>query len=549
MGQNPDKMYNPEYQELANRIALLEQRVAQLEQHKKPIATPSASDGVAEVTTTAVPNEMDDAQIESNIGQYGLAWLGNIVLFFGIAFLAEYLRLPGFALLSPIFGFAAVALIFFLAKYLRDSNPYMAKIFDLNGYLLAFYVVVKLHFFATGPIVQGKAFVLVLLLLVIGILMYLSVRKRNTVYAGLSLSFMAITAMLGDSTHLMLLLSALLSFASIVLLYRFGWIKLVFLSIVLAYLVNLLWLLGNPLMGNPLQIIDNHQFGYIYLFLVAASFSLVALMPVKEESYSSTGIIGAIVFNGLGFIFMMGLFVLSFFKESYVLPTAVIAAYCISYSILLKVRSNWKIAAALYAVFGYMALTATIYGTYHFPLAYFFLAIQSLLVVSMAIWFRSKFIVIMNSLMYLSLLTIYLTTSEHGSAMNISFSFVALATARILNWKKERLTIQTELIRNFYLLTAFPMVLYTLYHLVPGQFITLSWALAAVSYFLLSLLLKIVKYRYMALGTMIAATLFLFLVDLARIELAYRVIALLSLATASLALSFYYSKKLKNKGK
>ena len=91
------------------------------------------------------------------------------------------------------------------------------------------------------------------------------------------------------------------------------------------------------------------------------------------------------------------------------------------------------------------------------------------------------------------------------------------------------------------------MVLYTLYHLVPNQFITLSWVMAAVSYFLLSLLLKNVKYRYMALGTMIAASIFLFLVDLARIELAYRVIALLSLAIISLGLSFYYTKKLKKK--
>jgi hypothetical protein len=147
------------------------------------------------------------------------------------------------------------------------------------------------------------------------------------------------------------------------------------------------------------------------------------------------------------------------------------------------------------------------------------------------------------------LLIIYLTTAEHGNAMNISFSFVALATARILNWQKERLTIRTEFIRNFYLITAFPMVLYTLYHMVPGQFITLSWVLAAVSYFLLSLLLKIVKYRYMALGTMVAAALFLFLVDLARIELAFRVIALLSLAVISLALSFYYSKKMKKRTK
>ena len=546
MGSNSDQTSDSVVQELIAKIEALELRVAQLESNRKPLNAAPVNK-IEDKTQSEVYEEVTDEQIESNIGQYGLAWLGNIVLFFGMTFLVEYLRVSGFTWISPLFGLAAIVSVFFLAKYLQESNAYMAKIFDLNGYLLAFYVILKLHFFAANPIIPNKLIVLFFLLGIIIYLMYLAVKKKFAVYAGLSLVFLSITAMLSDSTQPMLFLTCLLALSGIVLLYRFGWIRLVFLSIVLAYLINLLWLLGNPLMGHQVQIIDNHQFGFIYLFLVAAIFSAIALMPMKEESYSSTGIIGAIIFNGLGFIVMIGLFILSFFKDSYVLPTGIIAFYCISYSILLKVRSNWKITAALYAIFGYLALTATLYGIYHFPQAYFFLAMQSLLVVSMAVWFRSKFIVIMNILMYISLLIIYLTTAEHGDAMNISFSFVALATARILNWQKERLTIRTELIRNFYLVTAFPMVLYTLYHMVPGQFITLSWVLAAVSYFLLSLLLKIVKYRYMALGTMIAAALFLFLVDLARIELAYRVIALLSLAIISLGLSFYYTKKLKKR--
>lgn len=116
-----------------------------------------------------------------------------------------------------------------------------------------------------------------------------------------------------------------------------------------------------------------------------------------------------------------------------------------------------------------------------------------------------------------------------------------------MNWKKEYLTIRTEMIRNFYLIIAFFMGLYTLYHLVPKQYITLSWTLLAVTYFLLGLLIRNVKYRYVALGTMVAAALYLFLVDLARIELVFRVIALLFLAVICIGLSFYYTKKLRKK--
>jgi hypothetical protein len=545
MDSDLDQTKPTNYQVLAEKIAALEQRVARLESVKKTDHELSEEDKNEDISFKF--NRSGDTHYESNFGEYGLAWLGNIVLFFGIIFLAEYLRISGFKALSPTFGFVSVAGIFGLAWYLRDSNPYMARIFNLNGYLLVFYVTLKLHFFNDNPILASKALGLILLLTVTGILMVLSIRKKYTILTGLSFILLAITAVVSDSTHLMLPLATLLAIIGTIFLYRFGWLRLIFLSIFLVYFIHLIWIFGNPFMGHQLQIISIHQSGYIYLFLVAAIFSLIALLPPNESSYRSAGIVGALVFNGIGFVFLMGLFILSFFSNNYIVPTGIIALYCLAYSIILKVRSSWRITASLYAIFGFVALTVTIYGIYHFPQAYFFLAIQSLLVVSMAIWFRSKFIVVMNSLMYLTLLIIYLSTSVTGDAMNISFSLVALATARILNWKKERLTIRTELIRNFYLLTAFPMVLFTLYQLVPKQFITLSWVLAAVSYFLLSLLLKNVKYRYMALGTMIAASIFLFLVDLARIELAYRIIALLSLAIISLGLSFYYTKKLKKK--
>lgn len=545
MDSKSDQTRNSGYQEFSDRLIALEKRVAQLESAKKSQTVLYEDDEDEEISFKI--RQSDDTQYESNIGEYGLAWLGNVVLFFGITFLVEYLRISGYNVISSVFGFISVSGIFGFAYYFRDSNPYMARVFNLNGYLLTFYVTLKLHFLTADPIIASKTFGLILLLAVTGFLFFLSIRKKFTILTGLSMILLAVTAVLSDSTHLMLPLATLLSILGTVFLFRLGWIRLVFLSIFLVYLINLFWLINNPLMGHPLQVITNHQYGFIYLFMGSAIYSLIALIPSNDQNYSSTGIIGAIVFNGMGFALLMGLYILSFFQNNYIIPTSIIAIYCIVYSIILKVRSVWKITAALYAIFGFVALTFAIYGIYHFPQAYFLLAIQSLLVVSLAIWFRSKFIVIMNSLMYLTLLVVYLTTSTPGDAMNISFSFVALATARILNWKKERLTIETELLRNFYLITAFPMVLFTLHHLVPVQFITLSWALAAVSYFLLSFILKNVKYRYMALGTMIAASFYLFLVDLARIELFYRVIALLSLAFISIGISFYYNKRLKKK--
>ncbi len=455
--------------------------------------------------------------------------------------------MSGYRFISALFGFAAVTAIFILAHFLRNSNPYMAKIFNLNGYILLFFVTMKLHYFSVDPIISSDLAGLICILAVDAVLLYLAIHKKYQLLAGIALLLIVITAVLSDSTHSMLALGALTAIFSIVFLYRYGWIRLVYVSVFLVYISILIWMFNNPLMGHHTELIADHRAGYFYIFLTAAIFSLLALMPKREEVYSSNSIIGAILFNGVGFAFVCFLFVMSFFKTGYITLTGSIALFCVVYSIVLQLRSEWKITAAFYALFGFVTLSVTIYGIYGFPRAYSLLAIQSLLVVSMAIWFRSKFIVIMNTILYMVLMLVYMTSSEPQNLMNISLSVVALVTARILNWKKERLTIRTEMIRNFYLIVAFFMVLFTLYHMFPGQYIALSWTGASVLYFIFSLILKNVKYRYLALATMIAAAFYLFIVDLARIELVFRVIALLFLSVISIGLSFYYSKKLKKK--
>lgn len=547
MNTDSEKTDSVGYKQLLGKLDDLEKRLARLEAVVKTYNTNEGTGRTEESFAVTGKDEPVEEQIEASFGEYGLAWLGNVVLFFGIIFFVEYLERSGLGVIPTVLGFIAVAGIFGIGRYFRNSNPYMARIFNLNGYLLIFYVALKLHFFNASPFIAGKAAGLIIVLMVTGILMVLAVCKNYPLLAALSLVMLAVTAVVSDSTHIMLSLAALISILSLIFLYRYGWISHLWLSITLVYLISLIWLMGNPLMGHSLEVIRDPVFGYNWIFLSAAIFSLTALMPVKEESYTLDSIIGAVIYNGAGFIFTMGLCFLSFFNKSYALPAGSIALYCIAYSLILQVKSSWKITGAFSALFGFVALSVAIIGIYGFPHAWTLLSLQSLLVVGMAIWFKSRFIVIMNSLMYMMLLLIYLIVSDSLDAANISFSLTALITARILNWAKERLSISNVFIRNLYLVTAFFMVLYTLYHLFPRQYVTLSWSIAAVFYFLLSLLLKNVKYRYMALGTMLSAALLLLFVDLARVELVYRVLALLFLAVISIGISIYYNKKLKKK--
>lgn len=491
-------------------------------------------------------SDSGESLLESRIGEFGLAWLGNIVLLFGIIFLAQYMTNIHQPLMAALIGYAAVGGILVLSGWLKKSYSYMSFLFGVFGQLLLYYVTLRLHFFTVNPVVPWMWAGVLLLLSVIAVQVYLAIRRTSEFYASLALIMSITTAIISDSTHVMLPVMTIAGAGIVFLFYRFGWSKILILAIILSYFTLLMWILNNPLVGNPVQGLTTHQYSYIYLLACAAIFSLVPMIP-KTDRFADKIILVAILLNGFLFSALLLLWVVAFFANGYIWLFFSITLFCIPYSILLKRFSAWKYSPALYALYGFVAISITIYGLYNFPRAYLLLSIQSFLVVSIAIWYRSRIIIVMNVFLFLAILVSYLANSESSNLINFSFPLVAFLSVRVINWQKERLNIQTELIRNTYLLTLFFTTLYALFKAVPGQYVTLSWTIAGLVFFTLSILLRSVKYRWMALAGFVATALYLFVVDLAKVEIIYRIVAFLFLAFISIGISIYYVKKLKKR--
>lgn len=533
---------------LGNRLRSIELRLSRLEAifeisendrnyslENKTIAEPS--EAVSEELT-------EEIGIESRFGRYGLASLGNIVLFFGIIFLAQYIINNGQHLISAIMGYSSSSALFFLAKYLKKSNPPLAFMFKINGQILLFYITIRLHFFSETPLIQQMYLSEALLFLIIGYQVYWAIRNKSQALSVISVIFALTAAMITDSTHIMLPLVVVTAAASVYYFYRFRWQPLVIITILLTYFSFFLWLYGNPFLGHRMIMISEHHNGIAYLFLLGAFYSSILLFRQKESS-SDDFFIGVTFTNGILFTLLLALTVLKFFSKDYVALFIVITICCLLFSVLLYSKSDWNFASAFYALYGFMAMSIALYGIFGYPEIYLLLPVQSLLVVSIALWFRNRLIVVMNSLLFLLMLLVYLISSKSINSVNFSFAIIALVSARVVNWQSSRLKIETHIMRNLYLIEGFIMVLLALYHSMPKQFITLSWIMAALLYFILSVFLKNVKYRYMALGTMICAALYLFLVDLSSIEMIYRVMALLVLSVISIGISMYYSSRIK----
>lgn len=541
---------NKEIADLEQKISALEERIERLEKETisqnhmgnsrfKIQHSETEDPGIKATSTT-------ENSMESRIGEYGMAWMGNIVLLIGILFLTQYLQNNNHELISLIFGLASVGLVYLIGYLTRESLPYMSRLFSYNGHLLLYIQVMRIYLFQDSRVIDNPILGHALVVIVLITLVYLAYRKNSQLLTVLAFLMACVTAVASGNTHFMLPLMLGITLSSISFAIRKGWWTGLIISIFLVYSIFLVWILGNHFLSKSLEVISDHQMGYFYLFACALAYSLLGLLP-KSESLPQNQPFQVILWNGLGFSFIFTLMVLSFFSESYSIFFGLIAAFCIIYSVLLQIRGTWKNIAAMYAIYYFVALSITISGIFHFPLAFVLLTIESFLVVIVALWFRSRFMVIMNTILFAGLLIVYLVTDESLDIANFSFALVALVTARILNWKKQRLEIRTELIRNIFLFSGAAMLLYSLHEAVPQDFVTLSWTLSAVVFFILSVVIRNMKYRWLAISTMVVAVFYLFIVDLSNISLGYRIVALMFIASISLGISIFYSKRQKNK--
>jgi len=533
-----------ELQVIKDRINLIEATL-DIQKWKKNFAIPTVSEPQDDDFDLRFSSDSDDT-IEFRVGEYGMAWLGNIVLLFGISFLVQYLQNLGHPILSVLTGYLSVAGIYAGCYFTRKTYSYLSNLFAYTGHLLVFYMAVHLHFFQSEPLVKSDIVGLFLLIVTIAILFYISFRWKSQLMAGMVLFMILISGIISNSAQMNAAMSCIAALMAVLLYYRQGWIKLVFLFIFLVYLSHLNWLLNNPILGNELKFISNPGTAYLYFIATGFIFSSLTLIP-KKENIPNELLITSAVFNGLGFSFILALIVFTYLIHNYVPVFSAIAILCLVYSVILQSRSILKITASMYALYGFLAMSVAFYGILLLPQAYMLLAVQSLLVVSMALWFRSRFIVVMNTILFVMLLIFYMTDKTNISTTNFSFMMVAFITARVINWKKERLNIKTEFIRNIYLGSGFAMTLIAFYHAFPSPYITVSWISAAMLFFLMSLLMHNIKYRWLAIGALGASAIKLIFNDLSSIDIGFRVLVFLLLAITSITVSILYTKYLSRK--
>ncbi len=531
--------------EMMERISSFEERISLLEVQIKSTKVVSQSAPIALVSSTEREAEFANPLSESKVFEHGLAWIGSAVLLLGMIFTMMLVNNLLGGIVSFVLGVASAVLTFFLSGILKKSLAYMAFMFTISAHLLLYYSLLRLHFFTENPLVGNVWIVLFLLLLSIGFLFYRADAVKSQLMGFIAYTLLILTALFADQTQATLSLLVLATLSVLYFLNKNGWDTILILSIFMVYLGHALWLVGNPVMGHPAGAVSNPQNNVFYLFLYGAIYSVVPFLKQKGRIGPEVGN-ATVILNSIAFSLLLMLVVLTFYTKNYILLFLVISVLCLIYSIILNYLITSRFDSFFYVNFGFMALSIAVYGYSNLPGSFLFLAWQSMIVLAIAIWFRSNLIVVMNTVLYTTILLAYLLTSPSIDSYNASFTLIAIASARILNLQQKRLELKTGSIRSFYLAITFFIMLFTLHHAVAKDYVTMSWGLAAVAYMGMSVMLRNIKYRWLAILTLVAAVINLFLFDISKMETGYRIIAFLFVGLTILGVSFYYTKKLKS---
>ena len=529
--------------EILQYLKSIESRISKIEDYLDILPGPT-EEGIEKVEVEQEfikkTKRESDEELEFRIGQYWFAKLGIIVFLIGWL-IGNTLPFEGLNQIIPVFvGAFAGILIISASIYMKNKFPHLSGWIIGSGFVIVYIAALRTHFFHPSPIITNIVPVLIIIYLISFILFISGIKWNSPYITAFSFSLTYLSALLGDNSYLIFLTIILLAVVSSYLKVKNNWGGLLQFSLISSYLVHLIWFINNPLIGNQLELQIDTPVNLVFILIYQMIFSLAFLFDKKYDEYLPIAI-NILTNTSIGFGLFLLITILSApdLGQVYNLVAAFIL---IGFAILFFTKKSSRIATFYYAMTGYAALSVAIILQFDKPDFFIWLCWQSLIVVSTAVWFRSKFIIVANFFIFLLIFLSFLILSGAASGISLSFGIVALLSARILNWKKDTLELKTEQMRNAYLLTALLIIPYSLYQMMPSGYVAFSWIGIAILYYIFSLLLKNAKYRYMSLATFLITVVYVFILGITSQDVVFKILSFLVLGAALVIISVNYAK-------
>ena len=420
------------YDYILQRLSSLESRIAEIEVylHLRPGAVSQKSRAVA---TDAGSEE--GQSLEHTIGEFWLAQVGAILIMLGVAFFISY-PIPGVpAIAASFLGYLAVMAVLSLSKYWEKNYVYLSRILFGGGLLLIYFATLRLHFYSTNPVITSNTLGVVLIFVALISTIVIAIKRASAFVTIMILLLSLYSGLISKNDYLFLSVLVLTGLTLLWLLVKYDWQGTVITGMIFIFTAHLIWLSNNPVAGNTLQPAIHHKFNLLFLMIYATGFALVNQFR-QDKKHTDFFEILITMINSMG-VFVIGLVnVLFFFQKESALLGLLTFIYFITIATVNFKHSKNNYSTSIYASFGFVALSYSIFSQFNAPDYYVGLGLQSLLVIVFAIWFRSRLIIVANVVIFMLIYLSYLGFSESNGWVNLSYTVSALASARILNWKK-----------------------------------------------------------------------------------------------------------------
>ena len=519
----------------AERLARVEERLSRLENYLQ-LEAGAASSGP---TPEAVRRKEDE--LEFRVGQNWFATVGILVLVIGAVFTLS-LPYPGLPVALPsLAGYGTAAAVFLLARAWRRTYELVSG--NLRGAAMAllYFATLRLCYFGDRHALDAaSAAGQAPLVLAVVLNLALALRWRSPWLAGIALASGYATALAVGSGWFVLIAVTVLASICVVAGRRCAWPGFTLLGIAFTYSTYLLWAIGDPLLGRPFAMATGPAASLGFL-LACASILAAGSWGRPRGSEDTIANLGSLFNCGAAY----GLFLmhsLASFAPTFAAANGAASLLFLAIAVAFWARGRSRVATFLYAMTGYLALSFAIIRAAEVPQVFIWLSLQSVIVVATAIWFQSRFIVVANFLIFAAIVVAYVALARVETGISLAFGFVALGTARLLNWQRNRLELKTELMRNAYLVSALVVFPYALYHLVPGAYVGLAWVGVALLYYGMNLVVRNRKYRWMGHATLLFTALYLVAVGINKLEPLYRNLSFLVLGTVLLVVSLIFTR-------
>jgi hypothetical protein len=536
----------PEYTRAeGERIVQLEERVRRLEER---LAALSGYDNTVLMSDETPQSEKprkkkrENEEFEFEVGQNWFAKVGIVVLAVGMVFALSipYEGLPSW--LPTVIGFAIVGILVALAQAWRNSFELVSSYLRGSGMALSFFAMLRLFYFSPIPFFTiDSPMGIALLSAVVLANVAIAVKRKSQYLTGLSIVMGYACALAVNASGYFLVALTGMALLAVVVRRLYNWRYLLLFVIPVHFLAYVLWLFNNPIFTKELHFVTQPFASVFFLLVYGIIFAMGVYLRKVHDTEEPVDIYSSFVNGGAAY----GMFLLQTvfsFKASLIGIHLFASALFLFLAILFWRREHSRYFTFVYSMLGYAALSVAILQAFAVPDVFVWLSVQSIVVVATAVWFCSPIIIFANFGIYLAILVGYIAVAHQESGISLVFGVVALVSARILNLLQHRLELKTEFMRNAYLISAFVAFPYSLYHIVPREFVSLSWIGVALFYYLMHFILKVQKYRWLGHFTLLLTVLYVAIIGIIQLPPTIRVFSFLVLGLALVIVSLVYTR-------